>query len=478
MFGGRRRIQVKLLMAIKARGVQQPFKHTVHHTHTMNGTLSNKPAGTNALQDFLASRSHIRHIRFYICDYNNILRVKLTPVKRALQIAANSGTGISSAAPLNGGILISDELYWEIINPEQDVWIPDWSTLRECIVENADASVMCNVKECIEPEEDWFARDPRAILARIIAEAKESHGVEFLVGHEIEFNLVASSRATTTIETPTSTFSSAALRSPYFAIVREATDVLESAGVPVWVFHGEGGRGKFEISLSPLGPLEAVDAVMFAFETIKAVAVKHGVMATFHPKAFEKGPTAGQHVHFSLSKQELADHFLAGLLEHMRALSGLYLGGWDSYHRNDYYGGDNVSWGAEWRGNPVRRCDAIDSAHFEIRMPDALSNMHLQLAATLAAGMHGIEEKKPLTLKPNRLMTIPDDEEVRKEIALPQRLPSSLKESLDVLSEDVYLRKAFGEKAFDRYLVVKRKNMEVAKGMTTEDRRHHLIENL
>lgn len=48
--------------------------------------------------------------------------------------------------------------------------------------------------------------------------------------------------------------------------------------------HAEAGKGQFEIALKYTDCFRAADSLIFAREVIKAVARKHGLLATFVPK--------------------------------------------------------------------------------------------------------------------------------------------------------------------------------------------------
>ncbi len=167
--------------------------------------------------------------------------------------------------------------------------------------------------------------------------------------------------------------------------------------MPVWAFHPE-GKSTYEIALSPQTPSAAVDNLGFAYDTIKSVAAKHGFHATMHPKAFSSGPKIGQHIHISIVNPRSGDgdHFLAGILKHMRALSAFWLGGHDSWNvRDKSWGCGYIVWGTS-RLVPIRQ---VTHARWEIRMPDCLANPYIQLAATIAAGLDGIESKMHLTIE-------------------------------------------------------------------------------
>lgn len=145
------------------------------------------------------------------------------------------------------------------------------------------------------------------------------------------------------------------------AIVEEIYDVLTDAGIEVQQFHAESAPGQYEIITGPLPPVEAVDALVFTRDTIYNVAAKHGVRATLYPKVFKNscifpglmncrlivGGTAA-HAHVSLKRgspspdAEMEDapgltvletEFIAGLMDHLQAVSAFVMPTFASYER-------------------------------------------------------------------------------------------------------------------------------------------------
>lgn len=353
-----------------------------------------------------------------------------------------------------------------------DHWIPDWATLKPTIRED-QATVVCSVKERTEPEAGWFDRDPKTVLRRIVDRAK-GYGVDFTIGFEVEFLLLKSYDAEETISIPFTPFGAAVVREPAFDVVLEAVEALEAAGVGVWKYHAENRRGKFEIALGPNDPITAVDDVIYAHDIIKSVARRHNLHATMHPKPFEDGPTAGQHIHISLNKEELSDSFLAGLLDHFRGISAVLLGGYDSYDRTMFYAQGDICW-ARGRYAPIHR--ASDS-HFEIRVPDALGNPYFQIASIIGAGLYGIQKGSKLEMKPKTLRSGGAmNEEMKREIGVTDQVPTNLSEAVEAMKQDAAaLKEVFGEKCFDTLLWYRTTEIEKVAGMTRAERSKKIVE--
>lgn len=147
--------------------------------------------------------------------------------------------------------------------------------------------------------------------------------------------------------------STASPRTPYLAVLEDSVRAIEQSGIPLWTIHSELGAGQFEISTEPTNPLEAADALIYIHESIKASAVHHGLHATMHPKPFDKTHGVGQHMHISLSKEEKADSFMAGVLSSVPAISAISMPNYDSWLRRDFAGGEWVGWDAENRRSSI-----------------------------------------------------------------------------------------------------------------------------
>jgi glutamine synthetase len=163
--------------------------------------------------------------------------------------------------------------------------------------------------------------------------------------------------------------------------------------------------------------MQAIDALMIGQETIRTICVRHGLRATMTPKPVFTGPRNGCHVHLSISPLAEPDFFLAGLLRKLKSLCVFGMSNYDSYCR---VAGDGaglwIGWGVENRDFPIRQ---ISSGHWELRLLDATANVYLFIAAIISAGMAGMKQKHPLTIRncpivPSELRTKEAEAELRK----------------------------------------------------------------
>ncbi|MCK7480912.1 MAG: hypothetical protein M0C28_29655 [Candidatus Moduliflexus flocculans] len=156
--------------------------------------------------------------------------------------------------------------------------------------------------------------------------------------------------------------------------------------------------------------------------TVKAIAAKHGLIASFMPKPVFGINGSGMHCHQSFStrrattcstmrtmnsiSRRLAYSFIAGQLAHARALAAVVAPTVNSYKRlvPGYEAPVYIGWAQQNRSALIRiprYTEGRDKAmRAELRFPDPSANPYLAFAAMLAAALDGIDKKmtppKPL----------------------------------------------------------------------------------
>lgn len=409
------------------------------------GADSSQSEGLRILNSLLDANPSVEFVRCQWVDFTATIRTRLITVRQARRLAAQE-LSISVASPIISGFLIDGA--FNVINPnEKDSLILDWSTLVVCHYQPGHAAVMCSVDEAGR----GFNTCPRSLLKKIEREAEEKHGVTFSVGVEVEFYLTASADSTAPAPGVASYSSTASLRTPYLAVLEDSVRALERANIPVWTFHSELVAGLFEISLDPMTPLRAADALVYVHEAIKTSAVKHGLHATMHPKPFDNTHGVGQHMHISLSSDVKEDSFLAGVLDSVPAIAAIAMPNFDSYLRWDFAGGDWVHWAVQSRHSSIRK---IRQAYWEFRFVDCMANNYLTLAAILGVGMAAWEKGLELTMKP--VSGQPEfDEKSREELGITKPVPRGLKDAIEALKNDQAVQTVLGTELWERFVQYK-----------------------
>ncbi|WP_276299848.1 gamma-glutamylputrescine synthetase [Halorussus lipolyticus] len=352
--------------------------------------------------------------------------------------------------------------------------VPDRSTFRVLDHEENVAAVCCSMRE-IGDETPWTA-DPRSALAELVSEFEADDMVPSLA-LETEFLFYSSGDEDERVG-HRGLYTTDSIRD-FHEVIIDAIDALEAQGIEVKKHVAEYAAGKHELVTDHREGLEAVDDYVFLRETIPSVAASHDIETTFLPYPFD-ATTNGCHVHLSLwgdtnwfaptdADEPLSPtgrHFVGGILDHMRGLLALTSPTVNSYARLQPQAGAAAysCWGVGNREAAVRvpevASDQRETAtRIEFRPADNTANPYLAVLGILAAGRDGIRnETEPgpsLDADPANC-----DDELLEERGV-RRLPTTLGEALDALADDDVLRDALGDRLFESYMTVKRKEWEL-----------------
>jgi len=260
--------------------------------------------------------------------------------------------------------------------------------------------------------------------------------------------------------------------------VDELVDALDVQGIPLEQYYSELGHGQHEISTGHAPALRASDEQLLVRETLRGVAVRHGMVASLAPKPWPDNAGNGCHIHFSLweaggSRNRFHDPgsadglsaearaFVAGVLEHLPGLCGLTAPSFNSYRRivPQFWAGAFVCWGHDNREAPVRVPSLFSgmeeaSTNVELKAADASANPYLAVGGLIAAGLDGLERglepPEPVEVDP---VTIEEGERHDRGIV---PLPATQAEALDALAADEVLTGALGPVLAESYLAVRR----------------------
>ncbi len=248
-------------------------------------------------------------------------------------------------------------------------------------------------------------------------------------------------------------------------LVRAIRNGMEGAGVPVEASKGEWGRGQEEINLAYAEALEMADRAALYKHGAKEIAYQHNCSITFMAKYDMGAAGSSFHLHSSLwdrtgrkplfappartrgakAMTPLFGQWLAGQMTMARELAYFYAPAVNSYKR--YQAGSfaptRIAAGWDNRTCGFRLCGDGASARVENRIPGADANPYLAFAATIAAGLHGIQGK----LKAPKLY----EGNAYDDATLPQ-VPRTLREAVEELERSTVARAAFGDRVVDHYL--------------------------
>jgi glutamine synthetase len=339
--------------------------------------------------------------------------------------------------------------------------IPDFDTLRIASWQDKTALVLCDVY--YEDRHELVPYAPRSILRKQVARAEE-RGFVPMAASELELYVFDDSYATAAQKGFINLKPIGNVIEDYHILqgtkeeflIADIRSHLERSGIPVESSKGEWGPGQQEIGLRYAEAVEMADRHSMYKHAAKEIAWKHGKAVTFMAKWDERYAGSSCHIHMSLwdterKKSHFAGetptfrYFLGGWMKHIRELFAFYAPYPASYKR--YVAGSfaptGIAWSHDNRTAGFRIVGHGPSLRIECRAAGADANPYLAFAATLAAGLDGIE---------NRIEPPPAFEgDVYAARDLPH-MPHSLNESIHALAESTWARGTFGEDVIEHYL--------------------------
>lgn len=413
----------------------------------------------------------VKHAKIGGFDVDGVLRGKYVSLEK-LRSALSSGFGFCDVI---FGWDIVDAVYDNGVLTGPATGFPDAlavldpATVRQIPWEPGVVAMLCDFRD---DEGKPHPACPRSVLKRVVARA-ESMGLSPKIGAEYEFYLFQETRETLEEKgfrqlTPLDPgmFGYSWVRSGQDAeLMRDILDGMRDMEIPIEGFHTETGPGVYEAAIRYDDALRAADNAAMFKVALKQIAHRHGLAVTFMAKWKADLPGASGHLHESLWKDgknvffDARGHrgmsrtmrsYVAGQLALMRELTAVYSPTINSYKR--YVPGVwaplVASWGVENRTTAIRiiGCGDPKAIRIEYRQTAADMNPYLAMAASLGAGLYGIE--KDLALGEETRGEPPD--------AGPARLPRTLSEATELLAKSTAAKKVLGAEFVEHYVATRR----------------------
>ena len=423
----------------------------------------------------LVEKEDVKFISLQLTDLLGVTKEVIVPAEKLKDILAEGvwfdGSSIEGFARIQ----------------ESDLFMkPDPTTFAVVpwLTENGKtARLICDIcRASGEP----FEGDPRFILKKVIKQAAEM-GFQYDVGPEPEFYLF--SKNGTVKNSPVDSGSYFELFSyDGSRIIKEIIAALASFGIDVETSHHEVGHGQYEIGFHYGNCLGVADKVLTLKYTVKEIAQMHNLVATFMPKPIMAGAGSGMHVHQSLldiktSKNAFYDEkdkyelskvaygFIAGQMKHIKAISAILSPTVNSYKRlvSGFEAPVYITWARMNRSSLIRVPRWLNqkqrAARIELRSPDPTCNPYLAFAVMLKAGLEGIKNNltPPEPVEEN-VYQFDDESLVKKNIDV---LPTSLWQALNELKNSKLIRQVLGDYLFDRYVNIKKRELDEFKVQVT-----------
>lgn len=237
---------------------------------------------------------------------------------------------------------------------------------------------------------------------------------------------------------------------------------LHDFGIPLEGIHTETGDGVYEAAIAYDEILESADRAALFKTSVKEIASRHEIIASFMAKWNPDLPGCSQHIHQSLwdeeknlffdenasaGMSETMESYLAGILHCLPHILPMYAPTTNSYKRfvKGSWAATSVSWGIENRTTALRVIPHGESSiRIENRVPGADANPYLAMAASLASGLYGIKHKLVLNIKATRGNEY--------ENPATRALPSTLEEATSAMKKSEVARELFGEPFTDHFI--------------------------
>lgn len=227
-------------------------------------------------------------------------------------------------------------------------------------------------------------------------------------------------------------------------------------------FMHEMGTSQFEINFLHGDPVLLADQTFLFKHLLKEVALKHGLIVVCMAKPLAHTPGSSMHIHQSVVDGEgrniFSDangeatpafrHFIGGLQACLADFTLLFAPNVNSFQRlcHPYASPNNACWSHDNRAAGLRIPASPPVARrVENRLPGADANPYLAIAASLAAGLHGIENELEPSAPIQGEFQVPDE----------LLLPCTMYDALQRLKRSQLAREMFGAEFVDGYAATK-----------------------
>lgn len=411
----------------------------------------------------------IRKVKVGGFDVDGLLRGKYVSLEKFWS-SAEKGFGFCDVI---FGWDITDQLYdnatvtgWHSGYPDAQARI-DLSTFR---VLPTEPDTACFLVDFYLPDgKHPHPACPRGLLKRLVARA-EASGFVPKIGAELEFwlfqetveSLHGKGFANLDPLSPGMFGYSWVRQGQLSELAHDVMDTMRAFDIDIEGLHTETGPGVWEVAIRYDDALRAADQAALFKTTLKQLVARHGVSVTFMAKWNASLPGSSGHLHQSLfdstgqtnlffdpkaedSLSTIARHYIGGQVALARQLTALYSPFVNTYKR--YVPGVwaplTPSWGIENRTCALRVIPGGIGTRVEYRQTAADMNPYIAMAASLGAGLWGVEHA-----------VAPPPPVVGDATAIDgsERIPGTLEEATRVLRESETAREILGEAFVDHYV--------------------------
>jgi glutamine synthetase len=434
-------------------------------------------------------------VRFVWCDLHGVTRGK-TLVASAAARAMQEGVGMVSTLMLKDS---SDRTAFKVFEPGGAAELPGFEFASNLLL-LADPQSFRQLPWTAGTGwvsgQPWFQNgrpvelDTRRVLQRALARLANA-GLAMKCGLEIEFHIYRITDTLAELDPEQAAWPgpppAVSMIHPGYNLLTDAwydmaeeplrivQHTAQALGLPLLSLEVELGPSQVEVVFEATDALTAADNMVLFRNAVKQALRRAGYHASFMCRPpFPNIMSSGWHLHQSLvdpetgrnlfrssapaqdatpsdarySLSELGEHYLAGLLEHARAMTVFCtptVNGFGRFRPNAL-APQSVLWGRDNRGAMLRVIGECgdEATRIENRIGEPAANPYLYLASQIHAGLDGVERRckaPPATDAPYA--------------SAAEKLPTSLGEALEALRADPVITAGFGDAFVNYFMRVK-----------------------
>jgi glutamine synthetase len=439
-------------------------------------------------------------VRFGWCDLHGTVRGK-TLVAAAAERALREGVGMVSTLMLKDS---SDRSAFKVFEPGGTASLPGFGFANNLML-LADPESFRQLPWTSGTgwlrAQPWFLDgqpvelDTRRVLQRALARLAQA-GFTLKCGLEVEFHIYRLHETQAQLDPMQAAWPGPApavslvhpgynlLAEGWFDLAEEPLRIVQhtaqALGLPLLSLEVELGPSQVEAVFDATDALTAADNMVLFRNAVKMALRRAGYHATFMCRPpFPNIMSSGWHLHQSLcdagtgrnvftreapapgtdashaahTLSAAGEHYLAGLLQHARAMTAFCTPTVNGYgrFRPNALAPQSVLWGRDNRGALLRVIGACgdEATRIENRIGEPAANPYLYFASQVHAGLDGIARQ----LKAPRATDAPY-------AGAGESLPTSLGEALAALRADATLCEAFGRDFIDYFTRIKQSEQQ------------------
>jgi glutamine synthetase len=363
--------------------------------------------------------------------------------------------------------------------------VPDLATLREATWLEKSALVLCDVKD--EKSHELVSVAPRSILRKQLDWGTRL-GYAAFAATELEHYLFRTSYRDAAMKGYRGLEPAGWYLEDYHMLQGARTEGFHAAarrhlkrsGVPVENSKGEWGKGQHELNIRYAEALEMADRHVIFKQCLKELAEASGMSLTFMAKPAADGAGSSCNIHFSLwadgrnaftKNGDVFRWFLGGWLAHVPDVMPFYAPTINSYKRfvDASWAPTRLAWSYDNRTAGFRVVGDGPGLRIECRIPGADANPYLALAASLASGLDGIENR----IEPPECFV----GDVYAARDLP-RVPYTLSQATDMFEKSEFAKRALGEDVVEHYTHFFRSEVRAYESAVTDWERQRYFERI